>query len=66
MAIDKEKRNARQQKWVTKQDRLNFVMPSGTKEKIQKAAYNKKISASEYVRQAISKALEEDGTPEDN
>jgi len=60
MPIDKEKRNARQQKWVSKQDRLNFVMPSGTKEKIQQAAYKNKISASEYVRQAISAALERD------
>lgn len=61
MPIDKEKRNARQQRWTAKQDRLNFVMPQGTKERIQNAAYNKKISASEYVRQAINTALEKDG-----
>lgn len=61
MAIDKEKRNARQQRWTAKQDRLNFVMPPGTKERIQKGAYNKNISASEYVRQAINTALENDG-----
>jgi len=61
MAVDKEKRNARQNQWIRDNaERLTFIMPKGTKEKIQKAAYNKKISASEYVRQAISAALERD------
>lgn len=61
MPIDKEKRNARQNQWIRDNaERLTFIMPKGTKEKIQKAAYNKKISASEYVRQAISAALERD------
>lgn len=61
MAVDKEKRNARQNQWIRDNaERLTFIMPKGTKEKIQQAAYKNKISASEYVRQAISAALERD------
>lgn len=34
-------------------DRLNFLMPKGTKEQIQAAADLEGISSSEWVRQAI-------------
>ncbi len=39
-------------------DRLNFLMPKGTKEKIQAAAESKGIASSEWVRQAIFEKLE--------
>lgn len=39
-------------------DRLNFVMPKGTKEKIQAAAELAGIKPSEWVRQAIFEKLE--------
>ena len=41
-------------------DRLNFLMPKGTKEKIQTAAEQKGIASSEWIRQAISEKLERD------
>ena len=39
-------------------DRLNFVMPKGTKEKIQAAAEREGISNAEWIRRAISEKLE--------
>lgn len=61
MAIDTEKQFKRQNEWLKENtERISFVMPVGTKERIQRAAYNQKISASEYIRQAIFKALEKD------
>ena len=39
-------------------DRLNFVMPKGTKEKIQAAASREGISNAEWIRQAIAEKLE--------
>ena len=62
MAVDIEKRNKRINAWIKENsERINIMFPMGTKERIQNAAYNKKISASEYVRQAINTALEKDG-----
>ena len=39
-------------------DRLNFVMPKGTKEKIQAAAEREGVKSSEWVRRAIMEKLE--------
>lgn len=41
-------------------DRLNFLMPRGTKERIAAAAAVKDISSSEYVRIAIEDKLSQD------
>ena len=43
-----------------KYDRLNFLMPRGTKERISAAAAAKDISSSEYVRKAIEDKLSQD------
>ena len=56
--IDKRKRNDRQNNWQKENsDRLNFLMPKGTKERIQSAAGDLKIKASEFVRMAINEKL---------
>ena len=61
MAEDIEKRNKRQNKWIKDNtDRINFMMPKGTKERLQAAAYKHKTSVSDYIRQAIAAALEQD------
>ena len=54
----KEKRNARQARYMQHNERISFVMPPGTKEKIKKAAEKQGISAAEYIRQAITEKLE--------
>lgn len=41
-------------------DRLNFLMPKGTKEKIQAAADLAGVKPSEWVRQAIFEKLEKE------
>lgn len=38
-------------------DRINFVMPKGTKEKIQQAAAAAGLSAAEWIREAITEKL---------
>lgn len=38
-------------------DRLNFVMPKGTKERIQQAAAAAGLSAAEWIREAITEKL---------
>ena len=38
-------------------DRLNFVMPKGTKERIQQAAAAAGISSSEWIRRTILEKL---------
>lgn len=55
--IDKEKRNERQKRYMQNQERLGFVMPLGTKERIQRAAERNGISCAEFVRQAIEEKL---------
>lgn len=58
MAIDVEKRNKRQNKWIKENsDRINFIMPKGTKEKIQQAAAAAGLSAAEWIREAITEKL---------
>ena len=45
-------------KYITEKfDRINFVMPKGTKEKIQAAASREGISNAEWIRQAIAEKL---------
>ena len=56
--MDKEKRNARQNRYIQTKDRINFVMEKGTKERINKAAKAAGISAAEYIRQAIEEKLQ--------
>lgn len=55
---DKKKRNERQKRYMQNQERLSFVMPKGTKARINQAAAAQGISAGEYVRQAIIEKLE--------
>lgn len=40
-------------------DRINFVMPKGTKDRIKAAADLEGIKASEFIRRSIEKALQE-------
>lgn len=55
--MDKEKRNARQQRYITTKDRINFIMPKGTKERIAAAAEAAGISQAEFIRQAIEEKI---------
>jgi predicted DNA-binding protein len=58
MAVDTAKRNKRQDEWKkANKDRINFVMPKGTKERIQEGAQVLGISSSEFIRQAIEEKL---------
>jgi len=56
--MDKEKRNARQARYMENKERISFVMELGTKERIQEAAKRNRISAAELIRQAIEEKLE--------
>lgn len=56
--MDKEKRNARQARYMENKERISFVMELGTKERIQKAATDSGISAAEFIRQAIEEKIE--------
>ena len=58
--MDKEKRNARQARYMQHMERISFVMPEGTKEKITRAAKKIGISKAEYIRQAIEDKLQAD------
>ncbi|MBR4358899.1 MAG: hypothetical protein IKQ00_13355 [Butyrivibrio sp.] len=59
MAIDVEKRNKRQNAWIKENtDRINFMMPKGTKMLIRTAAENLGITSSEYIRIAIDEKLD--------
>lgn len=58
--VDTEKRNKRQNDWIKENtDRINFTMPKGTKDRIQAAADQQDIKASQFIRNAIEKALQE-------
>lgn len=60
MAEDIKKRNARQRKWVKEnRERIDFLMPKGTKDRIKTAAETLGISSGEFIRRAIFKELEE-------
>lgn len=62
--MDKEKRNARQARYMENKERISFVMELGTKERIQKAATDSGISAAEFIRQAIEEKIVREA-PED-
>lgn len=61
--MDIEKRRERQQRYIVKQDRLNFIMPRGTKDRIKTAAAKEGITPSEFVRRAILEKLESGSDP---
>lgn len=59
MPVDTVKRNKRQDQWKKENcDRINFVMPKGTKEKIKTAAEKIGVSSSEFIRAAINEKLD--------
>ncbi len=60
MPEDKQKRNARQQRWQNEQDRINFVMPKGYKDKIKDYASARGISAAQWIREAIESKMQEE------
>lgn len=56
--FDKQHKQSYDNKYIAEKfDRLNFVMPKGTKEKIQAAANREGISNAEWIRQAIFEKL---------
>ena len=58
--VNAEKRNKRQNDWIKEnKDRINFVMEKGTKARIEAASEAKGIKPSEFLRDAIEKALNE-------
>lgn len=63
VVMDKEKRNARQQRYTKTKDRINFVMEKGTKARINEAAAAAGISAAEFIRQAIEEKLSNGSPP---
>lgn len=59
--IDTKKRNNRQYNWQKEnKERVNFLMEKGTKARIEAAAEAKGIKPSEFLRNAIEKALKEE------
>ena len=59
MAVDTVKRNERQYKWQTENaDRINILLPKGSKQEIKDAADKLGVSASELMRQAIREKLD--------
>ena len=61
MAIDKQKRTKRNQRWIdTKRDRINMVFTKGLKEQIQDAAKSAGLSQSQWVEQAIREKMDRD------
>lgn len=60
--IDTQKRNTRQNAWQKENaDRINFVMPKGYKAVINETAKRMGISASEFIRGAITDRLQQNG-----
>lgn len=60
MPVDIEKRNKRQNNWIKENtDRINFYMPKGTKEKIQRAADLENISVTKWINEAIEEKLKD-------
>lgn len=58
--MDTVKRNKRQYEWQkANNDRINFTMPKGTKEKIKAAATAEKINPAEWMRRAVYDRLGE-------
>ena len=61
--MDKEKRNARQARYMENKERISFVLDKGTKARINSAAAALGVSAGEYIRQAIEEKLTGNGPP---
>ena len=56
--MEKHARYRQQNAWANNErDRINFLMPKGTKQRIKEAAGKLGITASEFVRQAIEEKL---------
>ena len=61
MPIDIEKRNKRQNAWIKENaDRINFMMPKGTKDRIKAAAEKLGQKPSEFIREAIEEKLKKE------
>lgn len=57
--VNTKQRNKRQNDWQKENaERISFIMPLGTKEKIKKTAFLLNISAAEFIRQAINEKME--------
>lgn len=57
--IDTKKRNLRQYNWQKENaERISFIMPIGTKDKIKEAAQLLNISSSEFIRSAIKEKID--------
>ena len=64
MPVNIEKRNIRQNAWQKEnKDRINFLMDRGTKDRIKLAAAKAGQTPSEFIREAIEKALFAAGIP---
>ena len=60
MAVNIEKRNARQNTWQKEnKERINFLLEKGTKARIQEAAEQIGETSSEFIRNAIESRLKE-------
>lgn len=60
MAIDKQKRNASQNKWkANNKDRINVMFEKGTKERVAAAADKLGESSGEFIRKAVDQRLTE-------
>jgi len=56
--IDKEKRNKRQNEWQKEQkDRLNLLLPKGTKAEIEQAAAGQGLSMAAFILEAVREKL---------
>lgn len=57
--VDTKKRNLRQYTWQKENaERISFIMPIGTKDKIKEAARLLDVSASEFIRTAIKEKID--------
>lgn len=57
--IDTKQRNKRQNNWQKENaERISFIMPIGTKEKIREAARLLDVSSSEFIRTAIKEKID--------
>ena len=59
MAIDKKKRNARQNNWqLENRDKINLLVPKGVKTELQIRANEEKITVTELINRAIRSELD--------
>lgn len=60
MAEDKQKRNARQNRWkANNKDRINVMFEKGTKERVAAAANKLGETSGEFIRKAVERRLTE-------